>query len=456
VLEKLKDIANQDTQIELTRGEIGKPLLYLTFPVLITNLLQTAYNLVDTFWLGRVSTDALAAVGFVFPILFLFISAGIGLSIAGSIMVAKNEGSDDRESANRAASQTLLYTSFFSILIGLIGYISAEWVITFMGAEKEVIPLATSYLEIVSLGMILTFGFSVFKSLLRGYGDTFTPMVIMAGSVMLNMILDPLLIFGWSVFPELGIEGAAIATLISRGLAFCIGLYILFSGFKGLKISPRLMIPDIKMFTKTLKLGLPASVEIMTRALSVNAILFIVGMFTTPVVAAYGIVTRIYSAVYLPSIAVSRSVETMTAQNYGAEKMDRVVKTNKLAARYSFIVLAVFGAFCMIFANPILGLFTDNPDVIRIGSDFLLILGATFGFIGSKSAYNGGLRGLGKTSAAAVIALIALWFVRVPFAYFSIDFIGETGVWWAFAISNILGAVIAYHWFYSREMKKLL
>ncbi len=441
---KLRQIFSGDTKVELTEGGIGKPLLYLSLPVVISNLLQVAYNIVDVFWLGRVSTEALAAVGFVFPVIFFLVSLGIGLSIAGSIFVAQNQGKSDSVATEKAASQTLLYISIFSVLIGITGYFLSEQVITLLGAEEDVIPLATDYLQIVSLGMILYFGFSVFNSLMRGYGDTVTPMLIMGGSVMLNMVLDPLLIFGWSFFPELGVEGAALATIISRGLGFAVGLYILFSGVKGLKVSLSQMWPDLGYLKRTVFLGAPASLEIVTRSLSVNAILIIVGMFSTPVVAAYGIVIRIYSAVYLPAIAVSRSVETMTAQNHGAGKVGRAEKANAVASKYILGILSVLGLFCIIFASPVLSLFSSDPEVIAIGSEFLRILGLSFGFVGVKSIYNGGLRGIERTFTSAMVAVVTLWVIRIPFAYLSVDFMGETGIWWAFTVSNILGAVIGY------------
>ena len=453
MLEKTRKILNQETQVELTEGKIGKPLFLLSLPVVITNLLQTAYNLIDTFWLGMVSTEALAAVSFAFPIVFLLVSLGIGLSIAGSIMVAQREGAANHREAEKAASQTITYISIFSIVMGVIGYFSAEFVVTLLGAEPEVIPMATGYLEIVSLGMIMTFGYSVFSSLLRGYGDTITPMLIMAGSVLLNLILDPLLIFGWSIFPELGVEGAAIATVISRGAGFILGLYILFTGIKGLKIRPKHMIPDLGYFRDTLRLGLPASIELVSRSLSVNVVLYFIGFFATPMVAAYGVVVRIYSAVYLPGIAVSRSVETMTGQNIGAGKPERAAKANDLAARYMFAILTAFGIFCILLSTQILGLFSDDPEVIEVGSQFLKILGASFGFIGITRSYTGGLRGAGKTTAAAIITIISLWLVRIPFAYLSINPLGETGIWWAFAISNFVGALLAYAWFKTGRWK---
>jgi len=444
IRKRISDIFNAETKIELTEGDIGKSLLYLSIPVIITNLLQTAYNLADTFWLGQHSTEALAAVSFAFPIIFFLISLGIGISIAGSILVAQFSGAGKENNADLAASQTFLYASIFAIIVSLIGYVIAEDLIIFLGAEEEVIPLAKDYLETIMLGMIFLFGFSVFTSLLRGYGDTITPMIIMFVSVTLNIIIDPFLIFGWFVFPELGVQGAAIATLISRGLGFMLGLAILLKGMKGLQISLRNMWPDLEFLKKTIKLGVPASFELTARSLSVNAILLIVGLFPTTIVAAYGVGIRIYSVIYLPAIAISRAVETMTGQNKGAGKIDRAIKTNYLASKVMFIALSMLGIITVLFAPGIMSIFSDDSEVISVGVEFLRILGISFGFIGITRAFTGGLRGAGKTMSAALVAIASLWLIRVPLAGFSSQIIQETGIWIAFAVSNIIGAALAY------------
>jgi len=454
IKKQISDIFNAESKIELTEGSIGKSMLYLSLPVIVTNLLQTAYNLADTFWLGQHSTEALAAVSFAFPIIFFLISLGIGISIAGSILVAQLSGKGERTQANLAASQTMLYASIFSIIISIIGYFNVENLVILLGAEEEVIPMATQYLETIILGIILLFGFSVFTSLLRGYGDTITPMIIMFISVSLNIVLDPLLIFGWFFFPELGVQGAAIATLISRGLGFGIGLFILFKGIKGIKISLKQMFPNLDFLKKTIKLGTPASFELVARSLSVNAILFIIGFFPTTVVAAYGVGTRVYSMIYLPAIAVSRAVETMTGQNKGAGKMERAARANYLASKVMFLVLSVLGILTLLTAPWIMGVFSDDPEVIETGTQFLSILAISFGFIGITRAFTGGLRGAGKTLSAAVIVITSLWLVRIPLAAFSSQSWGETGIWIAFAVSNIIGAIMAYMWFRTNRWMK--
>jgi len=431
----------------LTSGGIAKPLFFLSLPVIVTNLLRTAYSLADTFWVGRVSKGALAAITFSYPIVFLFIALGMGVAVAGSVLVAQHEGAGDRSQVEYAASQTVTFGILTALTLGLGGFFLVEMVLKILGASPEVIPLATSYLQVVTLGLPFLFGFSVFIALMRGFGETLTPMLVMLLSVALNVIIDPFLIFGWLWFPALGIQGAAIGTVFCRGLGLLVGLWILFTGRKGLKIHFSDMKPNIAFFKRILQIGIPASVEGMGRALSVNALLSVVGGFATSVVAGYGIGIRVFSTVFLPALAVSRSVETMTGQNVGAGKFDRAESANYVAAGGMFLIMSLLGGICFLFAPSIVSIFTPNEEVIEVGSEFLRFISLTFGFVGAARVFSGGFRGAGKTMVAAAIAVLTLGVIRYPIALFLSANLGRQGIWSAFIVSNVAGLFIAYLWF---------
>ncbi|MFC6721388.1 MATE family efflux transporter [Halobacteriaceae bacterium SHR40] len=434
-------------EFDLTSGEIGKPLFFLSMPIVVTNLFQTAYNLADTFWLGQYNTDALAAISFAFPMVFLLISLGMGISVAGSVLVAQYTGADKEREAEYAASQTVTFAVILSVVLGATGYFLVEEFLSVMGASADVLPLAASYMEVISLGLVFMFGFFVFIALMRGYGDTITPMLVMFGSVVLNIVLDPFVIFGWGPFPELGIQGAALATVFSRGLALVVGLAIMFRGVRGVQINLRDMAPDPSYLRRLLRIGLPASVEGTGRALSMNLLLFIVALFSDPVVAAYGIGTRVFSVVFLPAIAVARGVETMTGQNIGADKPDRAEAAAGLAAKVLFGVLTTAGVLVWFAAVPIADIFTTDPTVVDITAQFLRYVALTFGFIGIMRAYTGSFRGAGKTLTAAGISVFMLGVIRFPIAWVGADMLGERGIWLSFAISNVVGALVAYAWY---------
>ena len=450
--DRLGSLFRGPEEFDLTSGSIGKPLFFLSMPIVVTNLFQTAYNLADTFWLGQYSTDALAAISFAFPMVFLLISLGLGISVAGSVLVAQHTGAGDETAAEYAASQTVTFAVMASVVLGGLGYFVVTDFLAFMGASESVLPLATSYMEVISLGLVFMFGFFVFIALMRGYGDTVTPMLVMFGSVVLNIVLDPFVIFGWGPFPELGIEGAALATVFSRGLALIVGLAIMFRGTRGVQINIRDMVPDPSYLPRLVRIGVPASVEGTGRALSMNLLLFIVAMFPDPVVAAYGIGTRLFSVVFLPAIAVARGVETMTGQNIGANEPDRAARAAGLAAKVLFGVLSVVGIVVFVFPDPIVSIFVGEGQenaarVVAVGTQFLRYVALTFGFIGIMRAYTGSFRGAGKTLTAAAISMLMLGVIRLPVAWIAAGEIGASGIWLAFAVSNAVGAAIAYAWY---------
>jgi putative MATE family efflux protein len=447
------------SELELTEGSIIKPLLYLSLPIVVTNLLQTAYNLADTFWLGQYSTDALAAISFAFPMVFLLISLGMGLSVAGSVLVAQHTGANEPKQAEYAASQTVSWAFLASLILGAVGYPFVRPFLDFLGASQSVLPGATAYMQVIALGLPFMFGFFVFISLMRGAGDTLTPMFVMLGTVVLNVALDPFLINGWTLvadaplvgtitFPELGIEGAAYATVFSRSLAMAVGVAIMLSGSRGIQIHLTDMWPDVSYLRKMLQIGVPASIEGTGRALSVNALLLVVGAFATPVVAAFGIGTRVFSVIFLPAIAVARGVETMTGQNVGAGKPDRAERANLVAAKGLFAVLGLAGVVIFLFPRPIVAAFTNDAAVLAEGETFLRYVALSFGFIGIMRAFSGGFRGSGKTIVAAVVSITTLAGIRLPIAVALAETaLQQNGIWVAFAVSNVAGAVIAWAWF---------
>ncbi|MFC6724021.1 MATE family efflux transporter [Halobium palmae] len=457
-------------EFDLTEGGIARPLFFLSLPIVVTNLMQTAYNLADTFWVGQYNTEALAAISFAFPMVFLLISLGMGISVAGSVLVAQHTGAGEEREAEYAASQTVTFAVLLSVVFGVAGYFLVGPLLDLMGASPGVLPRATGYMQVISLGLVFMFGFLVFVSLMRGYGDTITPMLVMFGSVVLNIVLDPFLIFGFDDNPLFGmlgaralestllaatgytgsgLVGAGVATVFSRSLALVVGLAIMFQGTRGVQINAGDMAPDFEYLRRLLEIGVPASIEGTGRSVSVNLMLFIIGMFPTTVVAGYGIGVRVFSVVFMPAIAVARGVETMSGQNIGAGKEDRAAAANHFAAKAMFVLLSLVGVVTWVAAGPIVDVFTNDPEVVESGATFLRFVAPSFGFIGVMRAYTGGFRGAGKTMIAAAVSIIMLGIVRLPAAWILSQTLnlGSPGVWLSFGISNVVGAVVAYLWF---------
>lgn len=436
-----------EEELSLTSGSIGRSLFHLSVPIVIMNLFQTTYNLADTFWLGQYETAALAATSFTFPMVLMYISIGLGISAGGSILVAQHLGADEPRLATRAASQTLTLSVIGAVGLGSLGYQFVNDVLAIIGASPRVLVLSTAYMRIISLGLVFMFGFVTFMALMRGAGDTVTPMVVVAGSVLLNLVLDPVLIFGWGPFPEWGIRGAAFATVFSRALAFGVGVWIMVWSDMGIRIRIADLRPSADCALTQLRLAIPASVEGVSRTLSLNLLLLIVGLFSTTVVAGYGIGMRVLSLVYLPAIAVARGIETMTGQNIGAMQPDRAETATGFAARFLFIALSVMGIVTWLGAEAIVGLFTTDAAVTHSGAVFLRHVAPTFGFIGLVRVFTASFRGAGQTLTAAAIVLLMYGIIRLPTAQLGAVSLGSSGVWTAIAATNVLGAVLAYGWY---------
>ncbi len=441
----------------LIEGPILKSLIALAVPIIFANILQTAYQLTDTFWVGRLGTAAIAAVSISFPIIFLIISLGGGLAMAGTILVAQYKGKENKKKMDHITSQTLLMVLIISITLATIGYFLSPIFIKLMGAEKIVFSSAVPYMKISFIGMIFVFTFMVFQSLMRGAGDVKTPMYIVLGTVLLNLILDPLFIFGYGFIPAYGVSGAAIATIGTQGLAAIIGLLILLRGKHNIQLHLSDLTLDYKLIKKMIKIGFPASIEQSARALGMSAMTFLVAKFGTLTLAAYGIGGRILSFIIIPALGISMATSTLVGQNIGAGKMDRAERIARLSSLWGFLILTVVGIITFIFAKQISAIFIPGEfATINASALFIKIMALTFGFIGIQMAMNGAFRGSGNTMISMMLSIISLWVLRFPIAYILSHHtsLKEVGIWVSFPLANLIAAIITIIWFMAGTWKK--
>ncbi len=431
-------------QRDLTEGSISKALITLAIPIIFTNLLQTAYQLIDAFWIGRLGSNAVAAVSISFPVIFFIMSLGMGVSIAGSILVAQFKGRKDVNAVNHISTQTLLFGIGFAFILGGIGFFISPIVLSLMHVPKEIFADALSYLRISFAGIVFIFGFMIFQSILRGIGEVKLPMIIVFGTVLLNLILDPIFIFGFGPIVPMGVGGAALVTVITQALACFIGLYLLIKGKFEIRLES--LKPDFTLLKQLVKLGFPTSIEQSTRALGMVIIAGIVSSFGTRVLAAYGIGGRILSFTIIPAMGLSMATSTLTGQNIGAKKEKRVVETFKKSGLVSFIVLSLIGVTFYIFSREIALFFIpSDPLTVDMAATFIRYMSFGFGFMGIQLTINGIFRGSGNTHLSMLISLIGLWLFRIPLIYvLSHSFnLGEKGIWLAFPVGNILSAIVA-------------
>lgn len=461
--------------VDVVDGSLVKPLLVLSFPIILTNMMQVGYNLADTFWVGRLGQDAVSALSFSWALVFLVISLAAGFSVAGTVLVAQNKGAENLDRVNHVAGQTIGFVVLLSALFSVLGYLLAPWMLSLIGAApgSAEFRLALEYTRTMFLGVPFVFSFFIFQSLLQGWGDTRTPMYLMGFGVLLNVLVDPFLILGFSDnvlfawlglqgleaqlyaltgFAGFGVQGAAIATISSRGIGAVIAIGLLLSGYVGIKPAPS----DFRLTASTIKkivsVGAPASVEQSSRALGVTVITALVAIAGADAVAAYGIGNRLLSLVFLPAIGLARGTETVVGQNLGAEQVDRARHAVYASGAILAGALALVSVGAFVYAEPIVGVFITGEGaetVVAIGAEYLRIIGPTFAFLGVFRVVQGGFRGSGSTRLAMVFSILSLFAIRVPLAYALVAWagLGATGVWYAIAFSNVAILVLAGGWF---------
>lgn len=440
----------------LTEGPIIKPLLALSLPIMASSAMQTAYNVADTFWLGRIGAEAVAALSIGWPLIFLLISIAAGLSMAGTTLVSQYTGADEPEKANQMAGQVFILLLVLGVSFAVVGVLVARPLLVLMGTPDDVLPLAVVYAQIIFGGVVLMFGSFIFQSIISGWGDTVTPMKLMLVSVVLNIVLDPVLIFGAGPIPRLGVAGAAIATVFSRGVASIIGFYLLFSGKKGITIRPHDLVPRPREIKRVIQIGVPSAVEQSTLALGFTMMASVVAQFGTVALASYGIGSRLISILSMPAMGFSMAVSIMVGQNLGAGKERRAERVGWLSSGAIMLILTAGGAVSFLLAKPLVSVFIVEEDraVIELGSRFIKFIGFGMGAFGVRMVLNGVFRGAGDTVTSMAFSILALWGFRIPLAVGLSSSMGTDGIWLGILLSYIITPSIAVLWFRRGKWKE--
>ncbi len=439
---------------DLTQGNVPKQLVTFAIPMLLGNLLQALYNTVDSIWVGRyLGKAALGAVSVSFPVMFTLVSAVMGVAMATSTMVAQFAGAKQYDMVRKTINNSLLLLGGGGIVVSIIGMVFNRPLLELINTPAELIPQASSYLLVFMSGIVFTFGYNVLSGILRGLGDSRTPLLFLFYATVANIILDPLMILGVGPFPRMGVAGAALATVISQALSTILAVRHLNRQNHLVQFDLRALKYDADLTRTTLRIGLPAGLQhtlISIGALAVNSV---INTFGTDQVAAYGAAARLDQFAFMPAMSVGFATTAMVGQNIGANRPERV----KEAVYWSnFLTAAITGVITLIalFApRVLLSLFTEDAAVLANGSTYLRIVGFSYIPMALTFVVTGVLRGAGDTMATMVISLINLWVVRVPLARFLAGQFGINGVWLAIAASSVLGMVFTEIYYASGRWK---
>lgn len=440
----------------LLEGSIVRSLFILAIPIVGANILQVAYQLVDAFWVGRLGADAVAAVSITMPLMFVLVAAGMGFAIAGTTLIAQYTGARDHAMVDHVAAQTLIAILVVSVALGGTGIALLPSILHAMGVSPAVYRNALSFMRVIFAALPFTFSYAMVQALLRGVGEVRVPLYIVGGTVALNFILDPVLIFGHLGFPALGVTGAAIATLVAQILATAVALSVLFGGRFGIHLRWHHFQPDFAFVRRAFLLGYPASIEQSTRGLGMILMTFLVTSFGTVVIASYGVGVNVVNVVVIPAMGLAMATSTLVGQNIGAGNIARAESVARLSALITFAALTVAGGLCFFFAAPIMSFFVPkSPGVILQGAQFIRIMSWSFGFVGLQFALLAVLRAAGEMLTAMATTLFSQWGLQLPLAWLlsrhthmSVD-----GLWWSLPVSNLAAAAIAAALFQSGRWK---
>jgi putative MATE family efflux protein len=442
-----KIIKNNKQAINLLKDPVGNSLKRMTIPVIYGMILLMTFNLVDTFFVSMLGTQPLAAISFTFPVTFTVISLMIGLGIGTSAVIAKFLGCDDHKSAKDSATAALYMSALVVISISYIGYVFTDELFTLLGANESLIPLIHQYMDIWYLGSICLIGPMIGNAVLRASGDTKTPSIVMGSAGLINAVLDPMLIFGFGPIPAMGIEGAAIASLISWVFGFVFILIIL---TKKRNLIHTHVLPVKELIASCrgiLKIGLPAAGANMLTPIAAAIMTAIAAGYGESVVAGFGVGSRIESIALLVVLAMSMTLPPFISQNFGASHMHRVEKAYKTSIKFVlFWQVLVYGVL-LIAAPWIAAIFAKEEKVADIIVLFMWILPLGYGLQGVIILTNSSFNALHKPITALILSILRLFVCYVPLAYLGSYLFGLHGFFFGALLGNLVMAFISYRLF---------
>ncbi|PKL25136.1 MAG: MATE family efflux transporter [Spirochaetae bacterium HGW-Spirochaetae-3] len=431
---------------DLTEGGETRTIIAFALPMLIGNVFQQFYNMVDSVIVGNfVGTTALAAVGIAFPVIFLMVSLVMGLTMGTTILIAQYFGAKD-EAKVRAAVDTGYIMLFWSgLVMSVVGALSTDALLTLLKVPADVFPEASAYLRIIFAGLLTMFGYNAISAIFRGLGDSRTPLYLLMAASLLNIALDLLfvVVFGW------GVPGVAWATVISQGASFAGGLAYANRKNRLVSLSLKKLVFDGEIFRHSLRIGLPTGIQQTMVSLGMLALTRIVNGHGTATIAAFSAASRLDSFASMPAMNLSQAVSTFTGQNMGAGKTERVKRGHLSAVIIGGAISIVVGATVVVFGEGLMGMFTRDAEVMAIGARYLAIVGATYLLFSTMFINNGVMRGAGDAFIPMINTILALWVVRIPCALlFSGPLgMGSDGLWWSVPAGWLMGAAFST-WYY--------
>ena len=432
---------------KLTVGPVSGSILSMMLPMALGILVMIGNGLVDAYFIGQLGYAQLAAVSYAFPVWFVAAGIVMGLGTGTSSVLSRFIGAGDTKSVKQIATHSMILAVLAGAVVTAIGLVSIESLFSLLGANEETMPFVKSYMTIYYWGSLFLGIPFIGNSILRANGDAKTPSLLVAFSAIVNAVLDPILIFGWFGFPEMGVAGAALASVVSTVAFLLASLWVLIFRDNLLTSIGHSLSSMISSWKQVLHVGLPAIASNLIAPVSSALVTALVSTYGQEAVAAYGLAGRIEALVIVLLMALGGATAPYVGQNYGAKKFDRLVDGFKFSARFALF----YSIFCILLlyfiSSTILGVFTDNEDVIRLAMIQLMICPWGYGFLGIASICNGSFNAFARPLPAMTISISRTLVIYVPLAYLLAYYFGFQGIHIAQVLANIFAGCVAIVWY---------
>jgi putative MATE family efflux protein len=429
---------------DYTQGSIRRAVFLLAIPMMLELCLESVFAVVDMYFVGKLGANAIATVGMTESIMFLVYSLAMGISVAATAIVARRVGEKKTEAAANAGVQAILLSVMVALVFGVCGIIFAGDILSLMGAKPDVVAIGTSFTRTMLGGSVVVVLIFVINGVFRGAGDAAMAMRSLWLASLTNIILCPIFIHYF------GLVGAAWATVLARGLGVCYQLFHLLGGKGIVRVGKDALRFDMKIIRAIFEVALPAAFQnIIASGSWVLLIRLIAETGGTAASAGYQICIRNVMFFLMPAWGLSNAAATLVGQNLGAEQPKRAEESVVLTAKYNAIFMSVVTLIFIVAAKPIIGVFTDDTEVLRYGTLALQIIGSGYIFYGLEMVMLQALNGAGDTKTPTIINLVGFWLFQIPFAYFLAKGLGwnAVGAFIAVPVAELLIAVISWYYF---------
>ena len=447
--------ALKDEERDYTKGSINRALVLLAIPMILEMVMESLFAIVDTFFVSKISTEAAATIGITESLLMIMESVAIGVAMAGTAMVARRIGEKNPEGAKKVVANVVTIGTIFSIVLGIFCFIYASDILIMMGSEEKLVREGSGYTSIILGFNVILMWLFLFNGIFRGAGNATIAMRTLWLANGLNIILDPLLIFGLGFIPALGLEGAAIATCIGRGTGVLYQVYHLFYGKTSIKMTIAEWKLDWGIIKKIINIASGGAGQFLIATASWVFLIRIINHFGSQAVAGYTFAIRVIIFTILPSWGLANAVATLVGQNLGAGNPERAEITVWKAGKYNMYFLLGVSILFFIIAEWIIGIFSKDPVVLDYGVNALKILCASYIFFAYQMIIGQAFNGAGDTRTPTIMNFIACWLIQIPLAYvmaITLDF-RVPGVFWAIAISSAILASMSIYLFRKGKWK---